>query len=451
MSDTELNDAIRWKVTQLRPFALNIEEVVYNHIRWQNPKGPTSTQQRILLVCVSRQVVQETVSLLQEVGLRAVAIEVAPISLVNLDKFRKSPPAGDEIVMRLDIGAKESAMVITRGDTLYFCRSLALTSEHMTKQIARHCQVNEVVAEELKRQHGLSVWSPDKKGFQKPEDKPSMVYHSLISSLENLVVDIEHSFKYFSYQVTQSQITKFDRLILSGGGSGLKNLERFLNARLGVPVERTSPFSLSADFAVCAGLVAGQKIEEEKRINLVPREAKKGLGFLAEHLKEKPVRATVLVVGLALLLIVVQLTRSGFYGWRMNSYTKEVRKAQVQLGRLQSSQLKLAEEEGRLLERKAKLTGRLNLLDEAVRRPEEFSKVLAEVASLLPDEIWATKLLYSEKKLNITGATSNMNLIMELVETLKSSDNFTEAAFSYSQKDPKANVYNFEVLAEVKQ
>jgi len=103
------------------------------------------------------------------------------------------------------------------------------------------------------------------------------------------------------------------------------------------------------------------------------------------------------------------------------------------------------------LEKKAKLAGRLNLLDASVRKPEEFSKALVEIAGLLPEEIWATRLTYSDKKLNITGSTSDMNLIMQLIEALKSSENFSEATFSYSQKDPKSEVYNFEVITEVQQ
>jgi len=400
------------------------------------------------------------VSLFREIGLRPIAIEVAPISLVSLDEFRKTAPAQDEIVMWLDIGAEESALVIARGGTLYFCRTLAFTSQHMRRQIIQHAGVSEKEAEELKKEYGLMFWSPDKKASvfleegqapRSPEDKPSIVYHSIISSLENLVVDIEHSFKYFSYQVTQSQISKFDRVILSGGGSNLKNLERFLSVRLGVPVEKISPFSLPAEFGACAALVAGQRIDEARRINLIPKETKKGVEFVAEHLKEKPVRVAALIVGLALLLIVMQIARTGFYCWKMGAFTKKVRGAQVQLSRLQSNQLKLAEEEGALLEKKAKLAGRLNLLDASVRKPEEFSKALVEIAGLLPEEIWATRLTYSDKKLNITGSTSDMNLIMQLIEALKSSENFSEATFSYSQKDPKSEVYNFEVITEVQQ
>ena len=452
MSEAELGDAIRWKITQLRPFGLNTEEIIYSHIKWQRLNGPNATQQRILLVCAPRKVVQERISLLSGEGLRPVAIEVGPVSLVNLaDK--------DEVTIWLDIGANESTLVIARGDALYFCRPLALTSQHMTSQISHHCGVAEKEAEELKKEYGLEFWSPDKKisvfleegqAGREPQDEASLVYHGLISSLENLVVDIEHSFKYFSYQVTQSQITKFDRVALSGGGSALKNLDRFLSVRLGVPVERIGAFSLPAEFGVCAGLAAGQKKDEAKRINLVPKEAKKGAEFLKEHLKEKPVRLAAVVVGLALLLILMQIGRAAFYGWKTKVFTDKVRTAQVQLSRLQSSQLKLAEEEGRLLEKKAKLSGRLALLEASERKPEEFSEALAEVAALLPDEIWATRLTYSESKLNITGSTRDMNLIMQLIESLKSSENFNEAAFSYSQKDPASEVYNFEVIAEVK-
>jgi len=49
--------------------------------------------------------------------------------------------------------------------------------------------------------------------------------------------DIEHTFKSFSYQVTQSQITRFEKVILSGGGSYLKGLLPFLRNRLNADVQ----------------------------------------------------------------------------------------------------------------------------------------------------------------------------------------------------------------------
>jgi len=53
--------------------------------------------------------------------------------------------------------------------------------------------------------------------------------------------------------------------------------------------------------------------------------------------------------------------------------------------------------------------------------------------------------------LTIAGSASDSSLIMNLIENLKSSKDFTDATFSYSQKEPRSEVYNFEVIADVRE
>ncbi len=476
MPEAELNQALKWKLTQLRPFGLNLEELVYDSLSWGDSAGLKSSQQKILLACVPKSLISNTVALFAEAGLEVIDVLAGPLSLANLDKFAKSDQVKNEITIWLDLGNKESTLVITKSGILLFSRNLSLTSQSLTKHLAQHFRLNSAQAEELKNQYGLSSWSADKKmsvfsqgekPSAKPKDKAELAYYGLISSLENLVVDIEHSFKYFSYQVSQSQITRFDRLILCGGASELKNLDKFLSAKLKTRVEKCNPFSwfnfssgleskkrifLSSpgEFAVAAAMAVSPKIEKTKLLNLTPKQRKRGLTYLKEHLKEKPVRVAAVVLSLAIFLIVLQMVRVGFYAWRMNSLVRGVKVAQSRLGSLQSNQLKLAKKEARLLEQKAKLEGRLNFLNQGTRRPRDFSGALAKVASLLPEEIWVNRLTYLEKKLNITGSTPKMNLVIELLETLKASEKFSSASFSYTQKEPDREVYNFEIVAEIK-
>ena len=478
MSEGELNNAIRLKVTQLRPFGLGVDAIVYGFIKGENLVRASSTQIKILLICVSRELIRSRTLLLQDLGLKPMAIEVAPMALANLDKFRKQPSGKEEIVLWLNLGAQESALTITQGGSLCFCRVLAITSNHMTKQIAQHSHVSEEEAEEAKKEYGLSFWAPDKtvsvfvepeKSPQGPEDKSAEVYRSLISSLENFVVDISHSFKYFSYQVTQSQVTKFDLLMLSGGGTKLKKLDGFLSSRLGTPVEKVDPFSFfkisesireqkanflaqASEFTIAAALAIGPKIDPGKRVDLIPREKKKGLEFIKEHLRDRSVKVAISVLAAAVILIVFQIGRAASYKWKMDSVNKEVKVAQNQLSTLQSQQLKLAQEEAQFLEKKIKLNERLIFLRGATRRPESFSEVFAEVANLLPEDIWITKLAYLEDKININGSTSNIQVVMELIETLKKSDNFVSVTFTYTQRDVSKNsdVYSFEIIAQMR-
>lgn len=476
MSEAELNEAIRWKVTQLKPFGLNVEALIYKFIRWDDLFADSSAQQRVLLICTTKQLIQDRTSLLQEAGLEPIAIEIAPLSLINLSKLQKVTTTKNEVVLWLELGAEQSILIVARENNLYFCRSLVLAGQNLTRQIMRHCRLGEEQAEKLKREFGLSFWSPDKKiaaflgpGELPPESKDDSlkVYHNIISAMESLIVDIEHSFKYFSYQISQSQITKFERIILSGGGAKLKNLDRFLNTKLATPVEKINPFlffrladSLRSqkkdlllcpgEFAVCAGLAISEKIDKEKRINFLSGGRAEGKLLLANQLQKKSIQVAVLGFALVFLSVVAQISIAGFYKWKMRTFNQQIREAQKNLAQLQSTQLKLSQEEARLSERESKFKAKLRLLKAAMRKPDRFSDLLLEVANLLPEEIWVTKLSYEEQSVNITGAASDTNLVIKLINALKLSDNFADPSFSYSQKEPESGVYKFEVTAKLK-
>ncbi len=482
MSETELVEALHWKIAQLKPFGLGIEKIKYGFIKYDSlfAAGPSSNQHKLLVVCAPSETIEKKISFFQEMELRLVGIEVAALSLVNLTALKGSNLKKEGVLMWIDLGGQESSLIISRAGFIYFLRNLSLTSKQITQQIARNLQIDDKEAEKAKQQWGLSQWSADKKAAEifpplveslpKAQDKSAAIFQIMASSLENMVVDIEHSFKYFSYQVTQSQITKFDRIILSGGGANLKNLERFLSTRLAASVEKIDIFpwlkisdslreqkkgliSLPAEFAVCAGLAGSQRVEPAKHINLLPQATKGGIEKIVTQLQEKPLQLASLILVLVLLLVGLQIARLGMHKVRMKENIKEVREVQAQLASLQSQQLKLADQEGELFEERLKLQNRFNFLKGAMRRPEEFSRVLAQVADFLPEKVWVTSLLYleSERKLNISGSTSDMHLIMQLVETLKKSEDFVDANFSYTQIEAKgSDVYNFEVIAEVR-
>ena len=475
MSEEELREAVKWKIKQVRPFELDEDMVKYAILRWDaaNREPIQGGQQRVTVVCVSSINLSEKMTLLNEVGLKPTSVHASALSLIQTKRFGNVSRNPDEVVLWLDLGSEESVFIVEKGGVVYFLRNLSVTGRQLTQQVSQIFQEDENKAEELKIRHGLEFWTPEfQNSALSPEDRAknssAAVCMALISLLENLVIDIEHSFKFFSYQVTQSQIAKFDRVILTGGASNLKKIDQFLGDRLAVPVEKFDPFfsmrlqetlrgqrpNLSEDgskFASALGLALVQTPEGSKLFDFISSpKKKKGPNPILEKLKAQPKFAAAFAVVVCALLIAPQVAVMTYYKGSAEKMAQRVKESRDELKRRQSSQLEFAEKESKLLEEKAALQDRLALFKQSRRDNKSFSGLLVKLTSLLPDEVWISKLAYSEKKLTLVGATSKNEHVIRFLDNLKKPDEFSDVIFNYTKRGEGSSVYTFEVMMNVK-
>ena len=150
------------------------------------------------------------------------------------------------------------------------------------------------------------------------------------------------------------------------------------------------------------------------------------------------------------LLIAPQVSIIAYYKNSADDVNRRVKEAREELKRRQSSQLDFAEQERKLLEKKASLEDRLDLFTKSRRGKKDFSGLLVKIAALLPEEVWITKLSYSEKKLILVGSTSKNENVIGFLENLKKPDEFSDVVFNYTKRTEGSSVFSFEVLMNVK-
>ncbi len=476
MSEEELREAVKWKIKQLRPFDLDEEMVKYAILRWETLQStpPQGAQQRVTVVCVSNENISKKTTLLSEAGLKPVSIHASALSLVRTRQLGKAAKDPDEVVLWLDLGAEESVFIVEKGGVVYFLRNLSMTGHQLTRQVSQACHVDEKSAEELKIRHGLDYWTPQlQNNMVSEEDRtsnPSVpVCLALISLLENMVIDIEHSFKFFSYQVTQSQISKFDRVILTGGAANLKKIEKFLADRLAVPVEKLDPFismrvqealksqrtNFSEDgpkFASALGLVILETPENPGSFNFIGVEKKRQVpNPILKRLKAQPKFVSAFAAAVCLMLIAPQIAILTYYKKLSDDTAQRVKDARDELKRRQSDQLDFAEQERVLLEKRSALEDRIALFT-LFRRDsnKSFAALLAKLAALLPNEIWVTKLAYLDKKLTLVGSTSKNEYIISFLESLKKPEEFSDVVCNYTKRTAESAILSVEVMMIVK-
>ncbi len=472
MTNEELREAVRWKIKQLRPFDQDEENVRYALLRWEPATSAPApgAQQRVTVVCVSSANISWKTTLLNEVGLKPMAMHVSALSLMETKRYSNLSKNPDEVALWLDLGAEESVCIVEKNGVVYFLRTLSVTGRQMTRQVAQNCKVDERTAEDLKTKHGLDFWTPQLQNTGLTEEERSKnlsasVCLALVSLLENLVLDIEHSFKSFSYQVSQSQISKFDRVILTGGGANLKKIDTFLADRLAVPVVRLDPFQGmriqdalrsrrlnlvddGARFAAGTGLALSQ-ISALPTPNLLLLDKKKRAS-IGKHLQARPKLVLSLAGVMGIMLVAPLFMMTLYYKGEVATWSNRVKAARAEIKRRQASQLELAEQEKKLLEKKAALEEKLALFKVSGKERRQFSSTLTRLASLMPDDVWVTKLSFTDKKLVLVASTAKNDAMIEFLEDLRKPDDFSDVVFNYTKRDPKSSVFSFEVMMSVK-
>jgi type IV pilus assembly protein PilM len=72
------------------------------------------------------------------------------------------------------------------------------------------------------------------------EDRSSRISEAITPVLNKILSELKRSFDFYENSIKGRPISK---VLLSGGSARLKNLDKFLSDKLGVPVERSDPFS----------------------------------------------------------------------------------------------------------------------------------------------------------------------------------------------------------------
>jgi len=247
MPEKEIGQAVGWKLKHNPPAGLALENTSFDYTWRVVAKEEANKEIQVQVFAAAKDAVAERINLFKGLALEVIAVEPKPYAacagLLCLSKIKP-----EETVLALQLGAAESAIAVVHAGQPCFIRPLSISGNSLTRAIAGHYQLDRQKAEALKINEGLKSWDAAAAGIFVP---------AIASQLEGLVVEIEHEFKFFSYEVAKTALNSFDRVILCGGGAALKNLDKFLSERLGVGVEVFNPL-VSLEFCPKeeAGLLA---------------------------------------------------------------------------------------------------------------------------------------------------------------------------------------------------
>lgn len=223
MSDAELSEAIRWEAGQYIPF--DMEEVRLDHEVLE--QDPTTGNLKVLLVAAKRDLVNEHTSLLAQAGLNPFLVDIDSFCMQNAYEANYQINAS-EITALVNIGASTTNVCMVKGTTPLFWRDLQWGGDNFTDAIQKELTLTYEQAESLK------------KGSSLENVKFEQVIPVINQMNQEFGIELKKTFDFFKLTANEGAVQK---IVLSGGGTMVPNLDRFLAQQFGVTVETMNPFS----------------------------------------------------------------------------------------------------------------------------------------------------------------------------------------------------------------
>ena len=223
MAEEELAESIRWEAESYIPF--DIDDVYLDYqVLDEGERGDGNMD--VLLVAAKKEKVSEYVSVVQQSGKNPVVVDVDSFALQNA--LTTNYELSDlQVTALINIGSSVMNINIMHGDNSIFWRDISFGGNIYTDAIQKELGVDFDTAEQLKR--GESI-----EGFD---------FERVIPVLQNVTndlgVEVQKTFDFFK---ATTSADKINRLMLTGGGSKILNLDTFLSERFEAPVEMLNPF-----------------------------------------------------------------------------------------------------------------------------------------------------------------------------------------------------------------
>ena len=238
-SEEQLRGSIAKEAEQYIP--LNIDQVVLDFQILGETQEDGQRKLDVLLVAAKVDVVDQRLSMLKEAGLTPMVLDVDAFALQNAYEINRLE-TNEETVALINIGASLTTINILEGINTRFTRDIPVAGNDFTKAIQKEFNLKFSEADELKKTHGAISMEEDDFSLSTVSQKDDRVLRMsdvMTPELNKLLGQIRQSFDYYE---TNARKKTVERVILSGGSARLKNFNRFLANKLGIPVEHFSAF-----------------------------------------------------------------------------------------------------------------------------------------------------------------------------------------------------------------
>ena len=218
MKESEAREVIRWEAEQHVPFDMDNVELDFQIL---DPDGD-ALQMSVLLVAAKRELVENKMALLSEVGVQPSIIDVDAFALHNAFEVNY-PDAMRGVVGLVNIGHEMTNVNILEDGVPILTRDLPVGTRRFR--------------EDLMRERGMSTADAD--ALLQGHEMTEVLAPFVTARVEDLAVGIDRAAAFL--QTSTRSSAGLTRLYTSGGGARIPGLGKALGDRLRLPVQLANP------------------------------------------------------------------------------------------------------------------------------------------------------------------------------------------------------------------
>ncbi len=230
MSGEALDRVVRQEIAGRLPF--DPAEAELRHLEAGDVRHGDSVKREVIVMACESQKVRRRLRLVEQAGLRPVAIDVEPLALVRC--FRQQDRREEDkqrVTLFVHVGATNTSVVISRGSDIMFVKYLPVGGQQLDESVARMLNMKLPEAASLRRYNG------EQRSDRRDEEIARSVSEAIRPALDRLANEISLCARYHSVTFRGQPIV---RLVLTGG-EATAALTEALNARLNLAGELGDP------------------------------------------------------------------------------------------------------------------------------------------------------------------------------------------------------------------
>ena len=372
---------ILYEAQQNVPFPM--DEVVWDY---QLIGGGEEGEIDVMLAAIKAEIIEDLTDGVEEAGLTADLVDVAPMTLYNAVRYNYGDLDGCTLVV--DIGARSTDLIFIEGDRV-FIRSVPVAGNAITQQIMREFDTSFNDAEEIKKTHAFVSFGP---AYEKPDSETAdRVSKGVRTIMTRMHAEINRSINFYRSQQSGSSPSL---ILLTGGSSVIPYTETFFKEKLKIDVDYLNPFlNVAVNESIDTDLIARHAHELGEvvglglrriltcpiEINLMPKKVLEDRAFR----KRQPM----IILALFGLAVILGIWCSYFF--KLTSLTQaRLAKVQDRLQELQSFERRLKTSEDEL----ASVQGKIDTLLKRGQQRSDWLRVVDEIHQCLPEGMWLISL-----------------------------------------------------------